>query len=400
MAEITKSALINEITENVTKTFEEKLKGIEDNIAKGNEIQRKYVNIGGKEVNEKPLAKGHGFVRMVKLAHRGKNDPQKMVYEAEKAYSHDKSFMNSVKSILKTDGNNATFPSEGGYLVQEQYAQEIIELLRAKVFLFQAGARRIPMPKGNLNMPVHTAGGLSFFVGEGAPAIPNKQGVGNIKLTSKKQVSMVLITDELLMDNSYNADQAFLEDMLNEMATVLNFTALYGSGTQFTPLGLKNNPDVPTDTFGALVSVALPATIKGEIMKTNVPKSNLAGVWNGILWSQFYNLTDGNGAFIYRDEMNQGKLVGDPFHMFNDVEVGTTGNNVTDYFYGDWSEFIVGEQSMFNVETSKEATIEDSLGNKINLFQNGWTAIKVTSFYDFALRHPEAFTVFTGIFTV
>ncbi|GAG35117.1 unnamed protein product, partial [marine sediment metagenome] len=242
-------------------------------------------------------------------------------------------------------------------------------------------------PKGNLNMPVHSAGALSYFIGEGCPALPQKQGVGNIKFNAKKQVSMVLITDELLMDNSYSADQAFLEDMLNEMAVVINYTALYGTGTDYTPLGLFNNPGVVKTPFNSLINVAFPATVKGDIMKTDVPKMNLGGIWNGVLWSQFYNLTDGNGSFIYRDEMNMNKLVGDPFYMFNDIPVGTTGNNVTDYFYGDWSEFMVAEQSMFNVESSKEATITDSSGRNINLFQNGWTAIKVTSFYDFGIRH-------------
>lgn len=399
MAEITKSALIKEITEDVMGTMTNELKSIREEIEKGNKVERKYMGVP----TEGPvrLPKGHGFARMAKCACRAQMNKTNVSEELEKGYGKDTHFMNQIKSLVqKTDGMNATIPSEGGYLVQEQYAQEIIELLRAKVFLFEAGARRIPMPKGNLNMPVHTAGALSFFIGEGCPALPQKQGIGNIKMNAKKQVSMVLITDELLMDNSYNADQAFLDDMLNEMATVLNFTALYGSGTDYTPLGLFNNPGVTKTPVNAAVSVALPATIKGEIMKTNVPKTNLAGVWNGILWSQFYNLTDGNGSFIYRDEMNQGKLVGDPFHMFNDVRVGTTGNNVTDYFYGDWSEFMVGEQSMFNIESSKEATVEDSTGRRINLFQNGWTAIKVTSFYDFALRHPEAFVVYTDIHTV
>lgn len=399
MAEITKSALIKEIEENVTKTITEEMKSLREEIEKGNKVERKYFGITGGD-GPRVLPKGHGFARMAKLACRAQLNKTEVIAEAEKGYGKDTYFMSQVKSIIKTDGMNSTIPSEGGYLVQEQYAQEIIELLRAKVFLFQAGARSIPMPKGNLNMPVHSAGALSFFVGEGCPALPQKQGIGNVKMNAKKQVSMVLITDELLMDNSFNADKAFLDDMLDEMAVVLNFTALYGSGTDYTPLGLKNNPAVPKVSFGAVVDVALPATIKGDIMATDVPKSNLAGVWNGILWSKFYNLTDGNGAFIYRDEMNQNKLVGDPFFMFNDVEVGTTGNNVTDYFYGDWREFMVGEQSMFNVETSKEATVEDSTGRRINLFQNGWTAIKVTSFYDFALRHPEAFTVYTDIHTV
>lgn len=407
--EVKRSEIVAEISEQVTKTInntlEEMQKGLEARIDKSNEVQRKYIgNIGSGKVDDEPLKKGHGFVRTIKMNFQSNKNKIPFEQQCEKIYGKEDKFVKKIKSIInKTDGMNVTFPSEGGYLVQEQYAQEIIELLRSKVFLFQAGARRIPMPKGNLNMPVHTAGALSFFEGEGCNALPVKQAVGNIKLMAKKQISMVLMSDELLMDNSYGADQIFLEDMLNEMAVVLNFTALYGTGTVNTPLGLKNHPGVPKVDWEGLgntkVDVEFPAIVKGDIMKTDVPKTNLASVWNGVLWSQFYNLTDGNGAFIYRDEMNNMKLVGDTFNMFNRVEIGTGANEKTDYFYGDWSEFVVGEQSMFNVATSKEATITDGSGKNINLFQAGWTAIKVTSFYDFALRHPEAFVVYTDIHT-
>lgn len=406
---VTRSEIVNEVTESVVKqlngTMEEMKKSIESRIEKSNEVQRKYIGgIGTSKSNEEPMKKGHGFVRSIKMNFQADKNKVSFETQCENIYGKDDNFVKNIKSIInKTDGMNSTFPSEGGFLVQEQYAQDIVELLRAKVFLFQAGARRISMPRGNLNMPVHTAGALSFFEGEGCNAVPVKQEVGNIKLMAKKQISMVLMSDELLMDNSYGADQVFLEDMLNEMAVVLNFTSLYGTGTVNTPLGLKNHPGVPKVDWEALsntkVDVEFPAIVKGDIMRTDVPKTNLAGVWNGVLWSQFYNLTDGNGAFIYRDEMNNNKLVGDTFHMFNRVEIGSGANEKTDYFYGDWSEFVVGEQSMFNVATSKEATVTDGAGKNINLFQAGWTAIKVTSWYDFALRHPEAFVVYTDIHT-
>jgi len=353
------------------------------------------INVGAtEEKNVKELPKGHAFAKIVKLAHRANNDRDKMAWLAKKELSYKAPvFVKRLENWAK-DGQSVTIPSEGGFLVHEQYANEVVELLRPKVFLYQLGARRRPLPNGNLNLPVHTAGALSYFVGEGSKATVKKQQIGNIKFNAKKQVSLILTTDELIKNNSYNADQAFLNDMLTEMAVTMNTAALTGSGTEYTPKGIKNYAGVKKVTLGSKVTNTTLSTIKGTLMANNTPKEKLGWVFNGVLWSQFYELTDGNGAFLYQNSMDNGKLIGDPYVIHNGIPVGTSGNKVTDIFYGDWSEFEIAEQDMFLVDTTKEATIEVN-GTTINLFQNGWQAIKVTSFYDFALRHENAFTVYT-----
>ncbi len=355
------------------------------------------------------LKKGHAFARMVKLAWQAKhaNEDQLstedfMVKRAEKVYGKDKNFCTMVKHFTgKTKApefQNVTNPADGGYLVEEMYG-ELVELLRERVFLYKVGARVTPMANGNLNLPVHEAGALSYFIGEGKPVFAQKQSIGNIKLSAKKQVSMVIISDELMMNNSYEADQRLLDDILLEMEVTMNYVALYGTGTEFTPKGIKNYTAVTKTSQGKKPDGTMASNLKGDIIKTNVAGKSLGYVMNGALWSPFYNVTDGNGAYIHREEMNRGTLVGSPFHLFNKIPLDSTVNAKTDLFFGDWSEFEIGEQKMFQIDTSKEASIKDSAGETINLFQQGMTAIKVTSFYDFALRRPEGFVVYTNVYT-
>jgi HK97 family phage major capsid protein len=355
------------------------------------------------------LKKGHAFARMVKLAWQAKHANEEqlqtedfIVSKAEKMYGKDKNFCTMVKHFAgKTKApefQNVTNPADGGYLVEEMYG-ELVELLRERVFLYKVGARVTPMPNGNLNLPVHTAGALSYFIGEGKPVFAQKQAFGNIKLSAKKQVSMVIISDELMMTNTYEADQRLLDDILLEMEVTMNYVALYGTGTEFTPKGLKNY-DISKLTLNADVDGKTAAVLKGTILATNVPGKSLGYVMNGALWAPFYNVTDGNGAYIHREEMSRGTLVGSPFHLFNKIPIDSTADKKTDLFFGDWSEFEIGEQKMFQIDTSKEASIKDSAGETVNLFQQGMTAIKVTSFYDFALRHKEGFVVYTGVHTV
>ncbi len=352
------------------------------------------------------MEKGHAFARWVKLSWQFENkNPNRIPREdfisqtAEKHYKKDKSFVKMAKFYSKNkDFQNVTNNDDGGYLVQEMYG-ELIELLREKVFLYQVGARVTPMPNGNLNMPVHTAGSTSEFIGEGKPAIPSKAKFGNVKMISKKQVSMVIISEELMMNNSYAADQRLLDDMIREMSVVMNYTALYGLGTTYTPKGLNKYTGIPKTTISALPDGDTAADMKGDIVASNVAGSKLAYVMSGSLWAPFYKVKDGSGNYINRDEMNQGMLTGSPFHLFNAIPVDATVNKASDVFFGDWEEFEIGEQMLFEVDSSREATIETAGGEKMNLFSQGLIAFKVTSFYDFAVRHQEGFTIYKDVWS-
>ena len=361
--------------------------------------------------------KGLAFARMAKMKIQHKLSESSLhitdfiQQQTEKHYSHDTAFVKMMKSkamngILKGHGEqvikefqNVSLPQDGGYLVPEMYG-EIVELLRPKVFLFKAGARVMPMPNGNLNLPVHNVGALSYFLGEGNKAKGKKQQLENIKLISKKQVSMVIMSNELLRYNTYNADMAFLDDILNEMAVKMNEVALTGSGTVFVPKGVENYTGVQKVSLGGQIDGDTASNLVGKIKGTNVPLDKGAFVFNGALWSKFYNAKDGSGNYVLRDEMKMGVLSGYPWYEFNGIDVGTTGNKTTKIYFGDWSQFVVGEANMFEVATSSEATVIDNNGTEIQLFGQDCTAIKVTSHYDFALRHPEGFVVEDDVYTV
>ena len=361
-------------------------------------------------LKEDKMTKGHAFARFakMKLQHKmlgtSQNLDQYMIETAEKHYSHNKNFVKMVKSSFAKDllqgkvkdFNNISNPQDGGYLVPEMYG-EIVELLREKVFLFKAGARVTPMPNGNLNLPVHETGALSFFMGEGNKVKGKKHTLGNIKLTSKKQVSMAIMTNEVIMSNTYEADQKFLDDILKEMAVTMNYTALTGTGTEFTPRGIDNYTGVQKADLDAAVSGTTASDLIGKVMATNVEMEKGAFVMNGLLWAKFYNVTDGNGAYIFREEMNRGTLNGFPFYLFNKIAVGSTADKYTDVYFGDWAEFLVGEQKMFDVAYSTEATVYDENGNAIDLFAQDMTAVRVISYYDFAIKHPEGFAKYSKV---
>lgn len=386
--------------EKIASIIDEQMKMYEEKAEKGEDtpftkmIRDRQISKGLSEQVKNEMEKGLGFARLTKLKLQkelAKRDGLEfdMYQVAKKNYKGAPLFLNAIKSF-----NNGTYAQDGGYLIMEQYSNEIIDLLREEVFLFKSGAEVIPMPKGNLNIPIHEAGALSYWQGEGRKAIGTKQGFGTIKLNSKKLVSMAIMTDELIMNNSYNADKKFLQDILREMEVMINKTALYGKGTEYEPTGIYNTKGVTIVDWNGAVDGDMPANIVGEVYKTNVPARKTAFVFNGALWAPLYNVKDVNGNYIHRDEMKNKTLTGSPYYRFNGIPVGTDVNGTTDVFFGDWEQFIIGEQAMFDVAISTEATIDG-----VNLFEIGATAIKVTSMLDFAIKHPEAFVVYKNVYT-
>lgn len=347
------------------------------------------------------LDPGIRLARCAKLMVLANNDPEKALFYAQGGgtnsrkgmYPEDKELHAALKQM--TEGT----PSDGGFLVPEQYAAEIIPLLRAKAVVRRLGARPLEMPGGNLNIPKVTGGATAYYVGESRDAKKSKPTLGNIRLSAKKLVTLVPISNDLLRANTYNADQMVRDDMIQTMALKEDYTALYGSGTEFTPRGVINVSGITKAALGAVPDSDTMAAMVGLLLTKNLPWMSVGWAFNGALWSVLYNLKDGSGNYIHRDEMNQGKFLGLPFAISNQITYNNDANKTTDVFLADWSEFIIGEQMGLELEASREASYHD--GSELqSAFSRDETVLKVTAKHDFGVRHAEAFNVKTSVYTV
>ncbi|MFZ5688668.1 MAG: phage major capsid protein [Bacillota bacterium] len=343
------------------------------------------------------LEPGIRLARCAKLMVLGKNDPERALHYASNEkngmYPNDTELHNALKSMA------AGTPSDGGFLIPEQYANEIIPLLRAKTIVRKLGARSLPLAGGNLNIPKLTGGATSYYLGELQDAKKSKPSLGNIRLSGKKLVTLVPMSNDLIRNNSYNADAMVRDDMLQSMALKEDYTAMYGSGTEFTPKGIKNVAGITTNALNAVPSSDDLAAMIGVMLTKNLPWSAPGWGINGALWSVLYNLKDGVGNYIHRQEMNQGKFLGLPFAISNQITYNNDINKSTEIFLADWSEFIIGEEMGLEIMASNEATYHDGT-QLVSAFSTDQTVLKVTAKHDFGVRHPEAFYVKTGVYTV
>jgi HK97 family phage major capsid protein len=384
---------------------------VQEEVAPLKETQRKYAEKfqvdekTAKEMAEEKAAKdaelnskgetvepGIRLARSAKLMVLAKNDPEKALHIAEKnLYPEDKHLHAAFKALA------ASTPTDGGFLIPEQYSDEIIPLLRNKAVVRAMGARPLPLNGGNLNIPRMLGGATSYYVGENQDAKASKPSFGNLRLSSKKLVTMVPISNDLIRSTSPEADRMIRDDMIKSMALAEDYAALYGKGTEYTPRGIMNTQGITKKKLNAIPDSDALGDFVGTLMTKNIDWNNVGWIFNGKVWNILYHLKTTTGAYLHRDELNQGKFLGFPYKVTNQIPF-SGANEATDIFFGDFAEFIIGEEMGLEMMASSEATYLD--GNElVSAFSRDQTVIKVTAKHDFGVRHPEAFVVGTDVYT-
>ena len=338
------------------------------------------------------LAPGIRMARFVKATLVSQKEGRSIDHVIETMYPRDA----VLKQIRSAMGTNV--PSDGGVLVPEDLASEIIPLLREKSSIRSLGARVVPMPNGSLKIPRQTGAANFQWVGENKPISASKVPLGMLNLSAKKLAGLIPASNELISSPAISADQFIRDELINGIVEAEDITAIYGSGTENAPAGIAKIAGSNTD-LNALPTSDTLGTIVGIIMGKKFPnKANFGWVFNGVLWPIFYNLKDGGNNYIHRAEMERGFLAGAPFRINNNVTVGADAHGLTELYFGDFSQFIVGETLGIQIAVSQEASYPDG-NTMVSAFANDQTVMRVLLREDFGVRYPDAFVVKSKVYS-
>lgn len=307
---------------------------------------------------------------------------------AKKIYPEDAELAAYTKAAM-----SVSTPSEGGFFVPEVLSQEIIEYLYPKLILTKLGARRIDMPSGNLTVPKFNATTAAYYIGENKKATKSQATIGSVKLSSKKLAVLVPISNDLIRSASSLADAMIRDDMVTISQLKRDYVAFYGTGTAYTPSGLTTLLS-SSEKYGSSTTAFtadIPGFLLGELLGKNVPMVSVGWGFSGRAWAYLYNLKTTTGAYIYRAEMDQGKLLGYPFFVSNQIAYTAGTPGYVDIFLGDFSEFYDGVQMEMQMEASREAAYVDEDGNTISAFSNDQTVLRLLTLHDYNVRHKESF---------
>ena len=294
----------------------------------------------------------------------------------------------------------ATSSVGGGFLIPEVYSDQIIELLYPKTVIVELGAQQIPLTNGNLNLPRMTAGTRATWGGEGRKITAASPKYGNIRMSAKRLEAIVPQSRELLLMSNFSSDAMFANDLFRRMQLGLDYGGLYGTGSEFQPTGIANNKEVENidatkldtaelaDTNGK-ITADFPVYVSSKALGKNIDDLHAGWAMNSQLEGVFKNMKTQTGAYIYRDEMMEGKLAGMPYKVSNQIPIDKNGK--TDLFFGNWSDLLIGDQMGLETYTTLDGTWTDEQGIQHNAFEENLSATRAIMFDDIAVRHAESF---------
>ena len=269
----------------------------------------------------------------------------------------------------------------------------------------ELGARKVPMANGNLNLPKMTSGARATWGGEARKISKSQPTFGNIKMSAKRLEAIVPQTRELLMSTDYSADALFANDLTRRMELGLDYGGMFGSGGEFQPLGIAKNKEVETvdattlnntdlASAGGKITADFPVWLVSKVLAKNVDDLGLGWTFNSFVEGYLKNLKTTTGDYIYREEMNGGKLLGFPYKVSNQIE---TASNKTTIIFGNWADLLVGEQLGLETYTPLDGSWTDENGVQHNAFEENLSATRALMYVDIAARHAESFIVVKNV---
>lgn len=381
VAEVTAKAE-NDKAENVKY-----LEAFKEAVGKDNSIKAKEtpVTIVNQMIASAVSAMGHKDAHNITQV-----SPEEVLAQAKKDFPYSKALHNVLEARCKT--MNAGTPSEGGFTVPLAFSGEYIDALVANTLIDKLNIRRVPLVHGNLSIPrMDTTSAISWGGEETVGGI-TEPTFGEVNMRAKKLFAKTAMSNTLIRESGVNIEGWVAEDLMRKARIALDDALLNGTGSQYQPLGLANNPNVQTSgSSSTAFGLTTPNDMVALLEQANVRMENVHWLLNPMGESWIRNKAFASGPFAWSEEMSRsGKLRGYDFHSSSTVKYDGTGTAFADFWLGDFAEMMFGISKDISIEVSREGTFTNN-GNVISAFDKDLTLIRLIAEVDFACRQPKAF---------
>ena len=393
-----------------------------------------YLNEGAAQARGLGSAKGLRAIAAVKMFHAGGNN----IMGARAASTEFFGERHPITQLFTPRALVVSVGASGGFIVPPDYMNEIIELLRPKTVVRSSGPRVIPMPRGTMTLPSQTSAATATYQGETTAITASQQTVGQIIASYKKLTALVPVTNDMMRYADPAADAFVRDDLVKVIALREDLAFITGDGTANSPRGwlsfangwaLANggtagnwlttanstaavdgpagNP-LTGNNGGNFITSTLTfnlATVATELggMVQKLDSANIEDdkrVWfmNPRSKNYLYNVQNSLGVYVYRDEMNLGKLLGYPFKTTTQIPTNiwdTTGTNkdCSFVFLVEMTEDMILDSMSLELAVTREGSYIDSSGTTVSAFQNDQTLIRAIAEHDHQMRHDSAVAV-------
>ena len=294
-------------------------------------------------------------------------------------------------------------PGTGGALVAtELLAGSFIEVLRNKARVMRLGATILSGLVGNVDIPRRSAATTTYWVGEATDVTEAEGTFDKVSLSMKTIGAVSVMTRNMLMQGTPDIEMLARADMVAQLALGLDLAALSGSGTAAQPLGIANVAgitSVGTGANGDAITIDNLIDMETGVMAANAPEDSLAYLCNARTVGALKKLKSTTGEYLWVTTADMGRT-GTPGEI-NGYTVARsnqarsnltkgTGTNLSELFFGAWSELLIGEWGVLEVQPNPYAA---------SVARQGGIEIRALQSIDIGVRHAASFAVMSDAIT-
>jgi HK97 family phage major capsid protein len=235
------------------------------------------------------------------------------------------------KRDLTAGTNNA-----GGFAVAtELMADSFIDMLRNRAVAIRAGATVMNGLSGNVAIPKQSAAATAYWVAESGAPTESQQTLAQVTLSPKTVGAFTDFSRRLILQSSVDVENMVRRDLSSVLALAIDTAALYGTGSNNQPTGLKNISGINTKDFAATnPTFAEVVGIETEVATDNADIGSLAYLVNPAQ----------RGAFKTTEKASStGQFIWEPGNTVNGYRTEVS-NQVTagDVWFGNWADLMIG----------------------------------------------------------
>lgn len=292
---------------------------------------------------------------------------------------------------------NATSGTAGGYIVPTEVVSDLIEMFEADSVLIRAGATVMAGLTGSpVEFPKQTGGATANWLGENDAITESDMTFGMMSMSPKAVAALVKMSDRLIRLSNPSIETLVRRDIALRVALKIDLAGLRGTGSQYQPLGIANQPGINTvaiGTNGGAISFDKLMDMEYELAFDNALMGNLAYIWHPCTKRNLIQLKvaqysgDTGGEYIVQPitEQQLGAWIGYPYFQTTQVPINLTknsGTKLTEIYFGNWREMLIGQWGGMSIMASQHTS---------DAFEKVQTWIRIIQEVDIAIRHPESF---------
>lgn len=308
-----------------------------------------------------------------------------------------------IMTEYKTKVMASTPGSSGGYLIPPQAITQIIELLRAESVVIRAGATVMTDLNGfPVEIPKQDGGATGYWVAENSAITASDLTIGQLTMSPKQASVLVKLSNRLLRNSNPGAEGLIRSDIAIALSLLIDLAALRGTGASNQPTGIINISgigDLNLGANGARANFVDMDKLAGVVEDAKALRGNLAYVMHPKAKrllkqeriAQFSTQTLGQYVLLPMSDTMLGDALGYPFFTTTQLPTDLTkgsGTNLTELFFGNWRELLIGQWGGMEIATSNVAG--DASGGAFSANQ---TWIRAIQEVDIQVRHPESFAI-------